>query len=167
MLDSVVDQVGDGTFQPDGIGSYGQAEWAVQSHQSASRGLVAVCQPGEQRRQSDGWPGLRRLVAGGVGAGEQKKVFGEPDEVVGLLTGRSQSVLELRVRSGIAQREIYLHFEPGQRATQLVTGIGDERAFAGDDRLQPRQQVVEGGGQASDLVTAGRYVQNADPRCPR
>lgn len=84
-----------------------------------------------------------------------RQAAGEKD-LTDKLVELGQVPLDLRAprRAGIALEELHRHPQTRQRRTQLVAGIGQERAVRGDQRLDLRGRTVEAGGDRGDLVPA-------------
>ncbi len=92
--------------------------------------------------------------------GEDKQVLGEPAQSLGLPPGALQGARHLgRVILG-QQPELELGGEYGDRRTQLVAGIVDERAFPLERHGEPGEHGVERAGQPGELVLAGRDRQS-------
>ena len=57
---------------------------------------------------------------------------------------------------GVLEIDLELRPDPGERAAQLVAGVGDEAALAVGGVLEPREHRVHRAGQPTDLVLARR-----------
>ena len=86
---------------------------------------------------------------------DQEQVAGELREPVGLLACDPQRAAELFGGIGVLEREVELGAHQGERGAQLVTGVGDESAFALKCLVEPREHLVECRPEPFELV-AGR-----------
>ena len=85
-----------------------------------------------------------------VGAAEQEQCFGEVDRP------RVDGLKPIEELVGVAARIAARHLEQGprdrERRAQFVRSVGGEPLLAGDVRLQPREEVVDGIGEILQLV---------------
>ena len=88
-------------------------------------------------------PGLQAAL---VGAGEEQEVVHQPPEPLGLAAQRAHG-------AGIAVlQQLQTRADGGERAAQLVAGVGDEPPLHLLRALQPRDHAVHGLGEPTHLV---------------
>ena len=162
MPDGVVDQVGQRPAQLAPASARHHHRRARRDGDRHPRPAYAVRHLG--RAAPDRPPGRRAGGPGvGVGAGEQQQVLDQRRTAgPGRPAGRRQ-------RAALAEPLGHLELGPhaGQRAAQLVGGVGDERALPLPAGGQPVEHPVQGDGQGTDLVGGRRHRQPASsPRRP-
>ena len=88
-------------------------------------------------------PGLQAAL---IGAGEEQEVVHQPPEPLGLAAQRAHG-------AGIAVlQQLQTRADGGERAAQLVAGVGDEPPLHLLRALQPRDHAVHGLGEPTHLV---------------
>src|SRR6185437_11322455 len=91
----------------------------------------------------------------GLGPGQQQEVVDQPAEPLDV----DEDVVPDRCPVPEALRDFQLYSNAGQRAAQLVGGIGDERPLPGARPRQPVDHVVQRSREPMDLVVRHRYRQ--------
>ena len=104
-----------------------------------------------------------QLDLAGVGPGQQQQAVDQRRQPVALLAERAEDLAVFVGRPGLLERHLDRGPHRGQRAAQLVRGVGREAGDLGVVGRQPVEQVVDGPGQLVELV-AGAGAAGAGPR---
>ena len=101
----------------------------------------------------------RRAVGGverrGVGHRDREQVVDQALHADGV--GEHVALGRLPVGElGVLEVDLELGADPGERAAQLVAGVGDEPTLAIGGVLEPGEHRVHGAGEATDLVLGRR-----------
>ncbi len=87
-----------------------------------------------------------------LGSRQRKQVIGQPTEPVSLLDRRADRTAQRAPGRLLASDQLELGSQHGQRASQLVAGIGDERPLARDGGVDPGQHLVQSAPEPAELV---------------
>ena len=157
VMDAVVEQVGDQPFEQAGVaGGPGRLEVVadLDLRLLGPRPQVGDAVAGE-RGDVDGL-----LVTGGRLAARQQQQAGDQPlaAVDGVTHGLAHLAQLLGAGVGVGERHVDLGAHDGQGRAQLVRGVGDEVALAGEGAVQPAEHAVEGVGELAELVGGPRQV---------
>ena len=119
-------------------------------HGNARRGIPAGCLDQEGTEIESLARGRRRVVAR---SGEQEQVLDEAFEPVDIGEQVRGQIAALAEVAG----DVELGAQGGQRAAQLMRGVGDERALPSAGRGESIEHPVEGGRQRGELVPGRGY----------
>ena len=122
----------------------------------------SVCGRARELIEVDGLdPEPERLL---VGPGDEEQVVREEGEPVGLLRRGAHRCSELVCGAGAPERELELGLQESEGRTQLMARVGNKTPLVLERGLEPRQHLVEGLRQITDLVAAGRHRESGAGR---
>ncbi len=159
----VVDQVAEHPAQPVGVPGHRGGPGAGQPDRDPGVGV-----PADLLAHQGGQVHLARRAAPGVPLvqpGQRQQVLGQagqPERVREHVAGGLPPVLAVRV----VQRHLQLSPDAGDRAAQLVRGVGDQPALAFLGRAEPAEHVVQGQGQVAYLVAGLGHREGLWPAGP-
>ena len=159
----VVDQVAEHPVQPVGVPGDLRGPGSGQPDRDPGVGVPADLLPdqaGQVHPALRGAPGVPL-----VQPGQRQQVLGQPgqpERVREHVAGGLPPVLAVRV----VQRHLQLGPDAGDRAAQLVRGVGDQPALAFLGRAEPAEHVVQGQGQVAHLVAGLGHREGPWPPGP-